>query len=104
MRKILNSFTVENPTREQQTGFLYEDMMVSGALGKFGEVYDYKILPKTEDELKSFIQRKIREEKPKWIISADLSASVLAGIKISTRSMKPITSASAVSTQAQCCH
>ena len=82
---FLNPFTIENPTREQQTDFLYEDMMASSALGKFGEVYDYKELPKTEKELKVFIEGKIKEEKPQWMVATDLSASVLAGIKIPNR-------------------
>ena len=82
---FLNPFTIENPTREQQTEILYEDMMASSALGKFGEVYDYKELPKTEKELKVFIEGKIKEEKPQWMVATDLSASVLAGIKIPNR-------------------
>ena len=82
---FLNPFTVENPSREQQTEFLYENMMASSALGKFGEVYDYKELPKTEEELKVFIEGKIIEEKPQWVVATELSASVLAGIKIPNR-------------------
>ena len=82
---FLNPFTIENPSREQQTEFLYENMMASSALGKLGKVYDYKELPKTEEELKVFIERKIIEEKPQWVVATDLSASVLAGIKIPNR-------------------
>ena len=82
---FLNPFTIENPTREQQTDFLYEDMMAGSALGKLGKVFDYKELPKTEEELKAFIEAKIREEKPLWVVATDLSASALAGIKIPNR-------------------
>ena len=82
---FLNPFTFENPSREQQTEFLYESMMASSALGKLGKVYDYKELPKTEDELRAFIEGKIREEKPQWVVATDLSASVLAGMKIPNR-------------------
>ena len=82
---FLNPFTIENPTFEQQTDFLYEDMMASSALGKFGDVFNYKELPKTEVELKAFIEGKIIEEKPQWVVATDLSASVLAGIKIPNR-------------------
>ena len=82
---FLIPFTIENPSREQQTDFLYENMMESSALGKLGKVYDYRELPKTEVELKAFIEAKIREEKPEWVIATDLSASVLAGIKIPNR-------------------
>ena len=88
MQKILvflNPFIIGNPTLEQQTDFLYENMMSSSALGKFGECFDYKILPKTEVELKAYIEGKIREEKPQWIIATDFSASILAGIKIQNR-------------------
>ena len=82
---FLNPFIVENPTREQQTDFLYENMEATSALGIFGEIFDYKELPKTEEELKVFIEGKVIEEKPQWVIAADLSASVLAGIKIPNR-------------------
>ena len=82
---FLNPFIIENPTREQQTEFLYENMMASSAFAKLGEVYDYKVLPKTEDELKDFIKTKIRDEKPQWVIATDLSATILAGIKITNR-------------------
>lgn len=82
---FLNPFTIQNPIIEQQTEFLYENMMASSALCKFGEVYDYKTLPITEVELKAFIEGKIMEEKPLWVIATDLSASVLAGIKIPNR-------------------
>ena len=82
---FLNPFTIENPSREQQTDFLYGDMMVSSALGKLGKVYDYRELPKTEEELKVFIDGKIIEDKPQWVVATDLSASVLAGIKIPNR-------------------
>lgn len=82
---FLNPFIVENPTREQQTEFLYENMLASSALGKSGKVYDYRELPKTEEELKTFIEAKIMEEKPLWVVATDLSASVLAGIKIPNR-------------------
>ncbi|MCH5218203.1 MAG: hypothetical protein J1F07_06610 [Muribaculaceae bacterium] len=82
---FLNPFTIENPSREQQTDFLYEDMMASSALGKLGKVYDYRELPNTEEELKVFIEGKIIEEKPQWVVATDLSASVLAGIKIPNR-------------------
>lgn len=88
MQKILvflNPFIIGNPTLEQQTDFLFENMMSTSALGKFGEVCDYKILPKTEIELKAYIERKIREEKPQWIIATDFSASILACIKIPNR-------------------
>ena len=82
---FLNPFTIENPTRERQTEFLYENMMASSAFGKLGRVYDYRELPKTEEELKVFIEGKIIEEKPQWVIATDSSASVLAGIKIPNR-------------------
>ena len=82
---FLIPFRMENPSREQQTDFLYENMMASSALGKLGKAYDYRELPKTEAELKAFITAKIREEKPEWVIATDLSASVLAGIKIPNR-------------------
>lgn len=55
---FLNPFTLENLTREQQTEFLYENMyenmIASGAFGKFGKMYDYKELPKRKDELKAW--------------------------------------------------
>lgn len=82
---FLNPFTIENPTLEQQTDFLYEDLMASSALGKLGKMYDYKELPKTKEELRAFIEGKIMEEKPQWVVATDLSASVLAGIKIPNR-------------------
>ena len=82
---FLNPFTTENPTPEEQTDFLYEDMKASSALGQFGQVYDYKTLPKTEEELKVYINGKIREDKPEWIIADGLSACVLAVIKIPNR-------------------
>lgn len=82
---FLNPFTVENPSREQQTDFLYENMEPTSALGKLGKVYDYRELPKMEEELKAFIKGKVIEEKPQWVVATDLSASVLAGIKIPNR-------------------
>ena len=82
---FLNPFIIENPTREQQTEFLYENMMASSALGKLGEVFDYKELPKTEEALKAFIEGKINEEIPQWVVATDLSATILAGIKITNR-------------------
>ena len=82
---FLNPFRIENPTREQQTEFLYENMMASNAFGNMGDELDYKELPKTEKELITFIKTKIREEKPEWIIATELSATVLAAIKIPNR-------------------
>lgn len=81
---FLSPFNIQNPSREQQTEFIMENVFASAALDECGEVYDYTKLPKAA-ELKEFIGRTVREKKPRWTVGTDLSATVLAGMRIPRR-------------------
>ena len=60
---FLSPFNIENPSSEQQTEFIMENVFVSAALNECGEVYDYTKLPKAV-ELKEFIKRTVCEKNP----------------------------------------
>ena len=81
---FLSPFNIANPSREQQTDFIMENAFASAALNGYGEVYDYTRLPKAP-ELKEFVVCTVREKKPRWVVGAGLSATVLAGMRIPRR-------------------
>lgn len=83
---FLSTFDRENPSMDEKTDFIIGQTVTSCEYFPLGEVYDYMLLPYNDPmELKSFISKKIKEVKPKWIVAEGTSSTALMGMKIPNR-------------------
>ena len=71
----------KNFREDEHTDFTITQLSTSAMLQELGIVYNYQDIP--EKKVKEFIQEKIKECRPDWIIAEGNSASALIELKLS---------------------
>ena len=70
----------KNFREDEHSDFLITQLSISDMLREMGKVYNYQDLPRKN--IKEFIQKKIDEFKPDWIVAEGNSATVLLELKL----------------------
>ena len=70
----------KNFREDEHPDFMITQLSISTLVQEMGKVYNYQVIPRKN--VKEFIQKKIEELSPDWIIAAGNSATALLELKL----------------------